>query len=108
MSKTEQVVYFRKTRVDTNNWSALRRVIGRVTLCTAKKDVRKEEKLIEGDALGALLLGDAKEFVDMGWERMVRRDEWGFSSVAALVGYVCNLSNSTIREGEPVRGKSGL
>lgn len=78
----------------------MRHVTGRITLCTARKFVRKDTKLVEGDALGALFFGDTKKLIDMSWEGRGCRDEWGFGTVAALVGDVSNFSYCAIRKSE--------
>lgn len=49
--------------------------------------------LIEGDAFGALLLGDAEKFSDVG-----RRggDDWGLSAVASLISDEGDLNGGAV------------
>ena len=72
---------------------------------TFNGSVQPSALFVKGDASRALLLADADLFQGVGGERVRRGDQRGLCAVTSLVSEEPDLSDSAVREGEPVEKK---
>lgn len=64
--------------------------------------------LLEGDASGPLLIGNAEELSNVWGVWVGGGEEWGLGLEAWLVSDEGDFSNGAVREGEPVRGETTM